>query len=87
MKLTVKKERLLEMGLPYSALEDNIIGYSRWSVSHEIFFKMDDKFWSAHYSVSATENQDESPWRYTDEVTITQVEKQKTETYKWVPVK
>ena len=47
-------------------IEDNIVENSRWSILHAIVFKINDKFYTSHYSVGATENQPETPYEYED---------------------
>ncbi len=54
-------------------ISDEITDTGRWSVHHSIIFKHDDKFYRAHYSVGATEQQDERPWEYDKEVECTEV--------------
>lgn len=73
-----------ELELPYSAVKDDIVDNSRWSIHHEIIFKDGDKFYRTSYSVGATEYQDESPWEYEDNVECTQVELKQVMVTKWV---
>lgn len=54
-------------------VSDTITDTGRWSVHHELIFKLDDKVWRTRYSVGATESQDESPWEYEAEVSCQQV--------------
>lgn len=63
-----------ELNLPDSAIKDTITDTSRWSEHHEIIFAHDDKFYRTHYSQGLTEQQDESPWDYEEEVECTEVE-------------
>lgn len=59
-------------------VSDEIVDNSRWSIIHDLTFKYNDKFYNTSYSVGATEQQDESPWEYEDEVVcheVTPVEK------------
>ncbi len=82
-----KKEFLMnELDLPWSAIENNIVDSSRWSISYEIVFKHEEKYYSAYYSVGATESQDESPWEYEDEVECTEVEQKEIVIKQWVAV-
>lgn len=75
------------LGLPESAVEDKVTDATRWSVVHEIVFRdEDEKFYSASYSVGATESQSECPWEYEDEVTATEVVKKPVTIEQWVPV-
>lgn len=48
----------------FKKVEDNIKETSRWSVHHTMVFKFEGKFYTSHYSVGATEMQDESPYEY-----------------------
>lgn len=73
-----------ELDLPYSAIKNDIVDTSRWSIHHEIIFEHDGKFYRTHYSVGATEYQDESPWEYDDEVECTEVELKQVMVTKWV---
>ena len=85
--VTFTKEFLMdELDLPGSAIKDTITGDSRWSIFHNIIFEHDGVFYSADYSVGATEYQDESPWEYDKEVECTVVELKEVMVKKWVPV-
>lgn len=75
-----------ELDLPYSAVEDEIIDNSRWSIHHAIIFEHDGKFYRTYYSVGATECQDEGPWEYEDEVDCTEVTQKEVTVMAWVPV-
>jgi hypothetical protein len=44
-----------------------IVDTSRWSIHYERVFKYDGKFYRTHYSVGATEQQDERPYEYEDD--------------------
>ncbi|WP_211750085.1 hypothetical protein [Paenibacillus sp. Marseille-Q4541] len=81
-----KKSYLVnELDLPSSAMVDKITGTSRWSVYHEIVFEHQGKFYQTEYSVGTTEMQDESPWKYDDEVDCVEVELKPVQVMKWVP--
>ncbi|MCM3387228.1 hypothetical protein M3649_03665 [Ureibacillus chungkukjangi] len=73
-----------ELGLPYSAILDEIEETSRWSVHHRIVFAHDGKFYEAYYSEGATEMQDERPWEYDEEVECDEVELKEIKVRKWV---
>lgn len=76
-----------ELDLPWTAVEDNIIDNSRWSIHHEIVFKdTDGKFYQTTYSVGATECQEERPWEYETVVKCTEVEKKQVMVERWMPV-
>jgi len=47
---------------------------TRWSIVHRIVFEFNQKFYESYYSVGATENQDESPYEFEDEVDCPEVE-------------
>lgn len=68
-------------------ISDEVVDTRRWSVIHKIVIKLEDKFYQTHYSVGATENQDEEPWEYVDEVTFLEVIPVETIVTKYVPVK
>lgn len=71
----------------FAALEDRIIGKSRWSIKHEIVFKWTDgKCYRTYYSEAATENQQEQPWEYDNEIKCEEVVMQKHSGYEWVKV-
>lgn len=73
-KRTFTKEFLKnELDLPWSAIEDRVTGVRRWSVDHEIIFEFNGKFYRTHYSIGATESQDERPWEYDEEVVCEEV--------------
>lgn len=75
-----------ELDLPYSAILDEIIDTSRWSIIHKIIFADNGKFYSTTYSEGATEMQDERPWEYDNKVECTEVELREVKVKKWVPV-
>lgn len=79
-----KKYMINELDLPYSAILDEITDTSRWSIHHRIIFAYQGRFYETHYSVGATENQDESPWEYDDEVECVEVELKEVKVKKWV---
>ncbi len=47
-------------------IEDTIIENDRWSILHNIVFKVQDQFYTKTYRVGATEMQSESPFEYDD---------------------
>lgn len=66
-------------------LEDNITDHRRWSVDHECVFAYEGKHYICHYSVGATESQDETPFQYDDDlITLDEVEQQEVTTTEWV---
>lgn len=69
------KKLLEELDLPYSAKENTIVDNSRWSIIHEIIFEYEGKTYRTTYSVGATEDQDEGPWEYEDEIECDEVHK------------
>lgn len=88
MKMVFSKDYLRdELDLPSSALVDDIIDNSRWSIHHKIVFEDKGKFYQTYYSEGATEMQDESPWEYDDDVECTEVELRDVKVKKWIPVK
>ncbi len=87
VKIKLHKDYLMnELDLPYSAIKNDIVNTSRWSINHEIIFTHDGKFYRTHYSEGATEMQDESPWEYETEVTCIEVELKEVKVKKWVDV-
>jgi hypothetical protein len=52
----------------WEIIEDTIIENSRWSILHRLIYKYDGKFYQTSYSVGATENQDEQPFEYDDDI-------------------
>lgn len=59
----------------YTKVTTKMTGKRRWSLDHVMVFKFEDKLYMAHYSVGATESQDESPWEYdSDEIECVEVE-------------
>lgn len=75
-----------EEGAKGNILEDKITGNSRWNILHSIIFSYGDKFYSAKYSVGATEMQDNGPWEYIDEVECTEVKQVEKLVKVWEPV-
>ena len=61
---------------------------SSWSVIHDLVFKDPEsgKIYLTSYSEGATESQDESPWKYEDEVTCYEVELKEVTVSKYVRV-
>ena len=51
-------------------LKDSLIDSSRWSLIYEVIFLdgEDGKTWSTTYTTGATENQDQGPFEYDDEM-------------------
>jgi hypothetical protein len=81
------KKHLESLGLPDSAIDNKIIGTSRWSIQHEIIFQFEEKFYRTHYQVGATEYQDEYPWENENEITTEEVELVTKQIYVWEKVK
>lgn len=76
-----------ELDLPYSAKEDEVVNNTRWSILHDIIFEYEGKFYKASYSVGATEEQDEGPWEYEDEIECAEVHQIEKVVKVWEPVK
>lgn len=55
-------------------LRNEQVDNTRWSIVYDLVFKHDGKLYQTSYSRGATEQQDESPWQYDDEVECTEVE-------------
>ncbi len=72
--ISLSVEKLRELGLPYEAIHDEIIGTSRWSIQHKIIFEFHGKYYETEYQVGATEVQDERPWEYDKDVDCYEVE-------------
>jgi hypothetical protein len=49
-------------------IRDEIIDNSRWSIIHERIFRHEGKLYQTRYSVGATEQQDEAPYEYDDDI-------------------
>ncbi len=82
-----KKILIGELNLPVAAIEDKIIETTRWSTLHEIVFKYNDKFYQTTYSCGSTEQQDESPWEYEEEVECAEVEQVEKVVKVWQAIK
>ena len=55
-------------------IHNDIVDTTRWSIVYEVVFKFDNKFYKTHYSVGATESQDERPYEYDgDEIECVEV--------------
>ncbi len=75
MKIKLHRDYLKkELKLPSNAILDTIVDNDRWSIYHEIIFEDKGKFYSAYYSVGATEMQDERPWENEEIVDCIEVE-------------
>ena len=55
-------------GEVFEVIEDEIIDTSRWSIIHRMVFKLDGKFYESSYLKGATEQQDEQPYEYDEDV-------------------
>lgn len=95
-RILVDKETVLDTWcLPWDGseedqvkvLSDKIVDQSRWSVIHELIVQIKDKTYRADYSVGATEQQDESPWQYEDEIEFVEVQQVEKVIKVWEPVK
>lgn len=96
MKMTFKRDDLLDMGLPHHAPEggriisDEVIETTRWSIVYALIVhfpdQAEDEAWEMVYSVGATECQDESPWQDEEEVEATLVKEREVLVKKWLPV-
>lgn len=74
-KITLPKETMLEILEEEDLVRsDEIVDKRRWALTHELIFQHEDKLYRTHYSVGATENQDEGPWEYVKTVECTEVE-------------
>ncbi|MCY8539476.1 MULTISPECIES: hypothetical protein [Bacillus] len=85
MKIKLDKDYMVnELGLPNSALFDEITGSSRWSIHHKIVFPYQGRFFETNFSEGATELQDECPWEYEEQVECYEVELKEVKVKKWV---
>jgi len=86
-KIKLHKDFLInKLDLPYSAIKDDIVDTSRWSIHREIIFAYEGKFYRTYYSEGATEMQDERPWEYETEIECIEVELKEVKVKKWVEV-
>jgi hypothetical protein len=73
-------------------ISDSIVGKSRWSIDHELIFRLDGMqpktAWCVCYREGATEMQDESPWEleyeYDEEVEASLVMLRPVTEERWV---
>lgn len=86
IKIKLSKDTMCDI-LDDDVIEDTICDTSRWSVLHNIIFPYKGKFYETQYSVGATEQQEESPWEYEEEVECVEVEQVETVVKAWKPVK
>lgn len=49
-------------------ISNELVDTSRWSLHYTMIFPYGNKFYEAHYTRGATEQQDESPWEYSGEL-------------------
>jgi hypothetical protein len=96
MKKTFSTSDLEAMGLPEACeggaiVSDKLADNNRWSIRHELIFRLpsqpDDEAWLTHYSVGATEQQDERPWEDEDEVDAVLVREVAKLVKVWEPVR
>lgn len=66
-KRTFDRDFMLDLLGSKAVISDKITDHSRWSVGHELIFSHEDKTYRTHYSVGATESQEEGPWDDEDE--------------------
>jgi len=73
-----KKEFLLdELDLPWNddiIVKNEIYDQRRWVTSYELIFKLEDKLYRTYYDQGSTEQQEEGPWEWEDEVECKEVE-------------
>ena len=90
MKKTVTRavaEAALDGYDGWEKIEEQIIDHDRWTVTYTAVSKdKDDNHWQYCYSVGATEQQDQAPFEYDDDIEFTLVEKRLVTTEAWVPV-
>ena len=51
-----------------TVIEDELTDSSRWTLHYRMVFKLDGKFYESSYSTGATEQQDEIPYEWEDDV-------------------
>ena len=70
-------------------VHDQITDNGRWSIHHKMIFKAKDGLhYQTHYSVGATEYQDETPFEYAPvQIECEQVEQVEKTVLVWEPVK
>jgi hypothetical protein len=77
--MTIQLPKSTMLGILYGesddgkVVKDSICSHSRWSVIHNIIFEYKSHYYTAIYSVGATEYQDETPWEHDDTVDCTEV--------------
>ena len=89
------RQDLLDRGLPGwcrdgKIIADTIIDKSRWSVHHEIVWRLDEQpegeAYRAYYNIGATEMQDQRPWEDEDTVEAAVVRQIERVVKVWEPV-
>jgi hypothetical protein len=90
-----KKSELNDLDLPsgynkdiVKVVIDEVIDTSRrWSEDHRLVFQLpdmqEDEAWETYYSVGKTEQQDERPWEYEDEIECTLVKRKEKTIIVW----
>ena len=69
LNLTSKQGRdIIDGHYNFAIIEDKIVGKRRWSIEYEIVVqrKSDGKYFKDGYRRGATENQDESPYEWSE---------------------
>lgn len=63
-----KKEYLQECARENTdVIINEIVEHGRWTLTYEIIFRFEDKFYRSFYQRGATENQDESPYEFDED--------------------
>lgn len=90
MKATLPKETLVEIlwgdHETGEILDDTVVDTDRWTTLHEIVFSLNGTHYRTTYRVGSTEQQDEGPWEYENEVECTEVHQVEKIVKVWVPV-
>lgn len=94
MKRMFPTKQLKDWGLPsdgdpdadVEVIEDTITSTSRWSVHHDLVFRLGPTHYSTSYSVGATEQQNERPWEYEEEVECVEVRAVQKTITAWEPI-
>lgn len=85
---TIKVDRaeLIESYVLEDAIEDTIVGRSRWSIQHEAIIPWKAKFYKVYYSCGATEQQEEELWEHKEVVQLIEVEQRDVLVKRWVTI-
>lgn len=78
--MKISKEKLEnEYGLPHDCadnvlvIQDTMYQKRRWTIVHRMIVQIDQKYYEIYWSEAATENQEQDPWDWAEQVEFNEV--------------